>query len=350
MERRLLVLFAETPVHAGGSEALGAVDLPVQREAGTNLPVIWGQSLKGALRQAARDDGWTVDDQKAVFGSPPPGYPGSDGEADDGSGSRMLVKGTVSIGDAQLLLFPAAALRRGFAWVTSDLALNRLWRKAILAGSRRGDAFRPPARRDAALGTGDWAGTQVVGAFQQNVTADDAMGRIGRVFGSLACPTDAAFDYTRSKLAEDVILAGDDLLKDLGETGTDVVARVQLDDDKAVANGPFYSEYLPVETVLAALLAGPAGQLDRLSELLDGKPLQLGGNETIGKGLLWCRVHRGADLDHAVSAADQPTAAAPQPVPATAPRSRDDTSPNPQPSTGAARPNPGLLAQQKRQK
>jgi CRISPR/Cas system CMR subunit Cmr4 (Cas7 group RAMP superfamily) len=69
MQPRVLFLFAETPVHAGGSEAVGPVDLPIQREASTGLPVIWGQSLKGALRQAVRDATGDKPDEEAVFGS-----------------------------------------------------------------------------------------------------------------------------------------------------------------------------------------------------------------------------------------------------------------------------------------
>ena len=42
-------------MHTGAADSLDVLDLPVQREAATGYPVIWGQSLKGALRQAARD-------------------------------------------------------------------------------------------------------------------------------------------------------------------------------------------------------------------------------------------------------------------------------------------------------
>src|SRR6187549_1559082 len=98
MAHRVLVLLAETPVHAGGSESLGVVDLPIQREAATRLPVIWGQSLKGALRDALRA-ALSEEEDKGIFGSRPPG---------DGGGAGELSRGGVAIGDAQLLLFPAA--------------------------------------------------------------------------------------------------------------------------------------------------------------------------------------------------------------------------------------------------
>lgn len=150
----MLTLLAETPVHAGGPESLAAVDLPIQREAATGLPVIWGQSLKGALRQAWRDA--ELPGQEAVFGSPPPG------EGSTGEGS--LTKGVISVGDAQLLLFPAATLRQVFAWVTAPLLLNRLCRKLRLLSTDPGGAFTV-APDGYGLGTSGWRGAQVIGPF-----------------------------------------------------------------------------------------------------------------------------------------------------------------------------------------
>ena len=57
MTQYLLYLYAESPVHTGAADSVDVLDLPVQREAATGYPVIWGQSLKGALRQAADDAG-----------------------------------------------------------------------------------------------------------------------------------------------------------------------------------------------------------------------------------------------------------------------------------------------------
>lgn len=285
MERRLLTLFAETPVHAGGADSLAAVDLPIQREAATRLPVIWGQSLKGALRQAARDAGWS--DDETVFGSRPPGAPTEDG----GTGGE-LTKGAVAVGDAQLLLFPAATLRQIFAWATSPVLLGRLARKLRLLGVADTAALRVPPPDGYALGTTSWEGTQLVGQFLENVHSNDQMGRLGAALGRLACPSDAAFTDTLDKLSRDVLAVDADTMGGLSRMGTDVVARVQLDPDaKTVKHGPFYAEHLPAETVLVSLLAGTGVALERLTELLDNQPLQLGGDETVGKGVLWCRVH-----------------------------------------------------------
>jgi CRISPR-associated protein Cmr4 len=309
MGSRLLVLFAESPVHAGGSEAVGAVDLPIQREASTGLPVIWGQSLKGALREAARDDGWELADERAVFGSRPPGYSGADGDADEGTGDAKLRKGKVAIGDAQLLLFPVPTLRAAFAWTTAPLALHRLGRKLTLLGVTRPGALNLRPADGTAAGSGDWQGQQALGPIRCGVTVNPGSASLGAALARLICPSTPGdpFGFTRTKLGTDVLTVEDTVFKALTEMGTDIVARVQLEPDaKSVANGPFYSEHLPAETVLAAYLDGPEPELRRLSELVHGKPLRLGGDETLGKGIVWGHVHDTASAAEALNDGGQP--------------------------------------------
>jgi len=53
-EESLFGLLAETFVHPGAGSSGGAIDLPVAREAATGYPFIAGSSLKGALRECAR--------------------------------------------------------------------------------------------------------------------------------------------------------------------------------------------------------------------------------------------------------------------------------------------------------
>jgi len=145
----------------------------------------------------------------------------------------------------------------------------------------------------------------------------------------------------------DLLLVEDSTMTGLARMGTDVVARVQLEEEsKTVAHGPFYSEHLPAETVLAALLAGAGEHLDRLAGLLDGRPIQLGGDETIGKGVLWCRVHSAASS----AAAIEPAAAAEPAVPAAPPPAAPPpATPSPAtPSAPANRPSPATIAGRKR--
>jgi CRISPR-associated protein Cmr4 len=122
MTEYLLYLYAESPVHTGAADSADVLDLPVQREAATGYPVIWGQSLKGALRQAAGDADWV----ETVFGS-------AIQSPDENGGTT---EGGLAVGDAQLVAMPVPTLRSTFAWMTTEIALGRLARKLRRLGVR----------------------------------------------------------------------------------------------------------------------------------------------------------------------------------------------------------------------
>lgn len=110
----ILYLQALTPLHPGSGTALGAVDLPVQRERHTNWPVIPGSSVKGVLREAT-----PTELRQRLFGT---------------GDSEGTPAGTLSFTDARLLAFPVRSLKNVFAWVTCPQALQRWSRDAGLVG------------------------------------------------------------------------------------------------------------------------------------------------------------------------------------------------------------------------
>ncbi|MEY9211505.1 type III-B CRISPR module RAMP protein Cmr4 [Thermobifida halotolerans] len=302
MTELLAFFYAESPLHAGASDSLGTIDLPIQREAHTGYPVVWGQSLKGALRQAAREHPeWTTQDVTAVFGS-------------EVSQRAATTPGLLSVGDAQLVALPVPTLRRTFAWVTSAIALSRLARKYRIAGR----ASIPAVPRDlaeAVAADDSWSDEQALGPLVVEVAAhlDNQVTALrswteaiaGDVFGD-----DPVFTPFRDKFTEDLLLVKGDVMATLVKECTEVTARVQLDADKTVANGPFYSEYLPTETILAASLTlrpphtgkkpeeAAERQLRLVRTLLHGDGaalLRVGGDETLGKGLVWSRLAEGGE-------------------------------------------------------
>lgn len=284
----LLYLYAESPVHTGAADSAGVLDLPVQRESTTKYPVIWGQSLKGALRQAASeapDAVWGAARVSAVFGSEI-----ADQGADGGTNP-----GTLRVGDAQLVAMPVPTLRRTFAWLTSETAISRLARKYKML--RRQVHGLPRVAEDrAAAASPAWTGNEVMGPclvpmdpYSENLAswagqvADDVLG------------WDEVFATFADKLRQDLVLAGPELVSVLLQECTEQSVRVQLGDTKTVKNGPFYSEYLPAETIMAAVLTlrKPGDTPENraaLRSLLDKNMVQVGGDETIGKGLMWSRL------------------------------------------------------------
>lgn len=285
MTELLLYLYAESPVHAGGSDTDGVIDLPIQREASTGYPVIWGQSLKGALRQAWRDRQLT--DETLVFGS-----------AEDSA--TPAGAGRLSVGDAQLVAMPAPTLRRTFAWVTSALALSRLTRKYARLGHKVPPVPQPAADSCLAIDA-PWCskaaeaiGVAVTSIEAKSPGSTDLKDWAARL--SDDCVGSSTGMATMStKLREDLITAGDDLAGLLFTRGTEISVRVQLKpDEKTVAKGPFIAEYLPTDTILAASLSLRDGTPQHLKDLQamlgtasSPRLIQIGGNETIGKGLVW---------------------------------------------------------------
>lgn len=292
MTEFLLYLYAESPVHAGAAESVDLLDLPVQREVTTGYPVIWGQSLKGALRQTAREN-WQGDDAKLVtqvFGS----EVGAGGETETGQ---------LNVGDAQLVAMPVPTLRSTFAWVTSPIALARLARKYTALGRRHP---APPSVPDAApdvvrAAADTWAtAEEAIGPYVAEVEgATPELAAWAERLATDALGEDPGMGPFAAKLRTDLLLAGADLMPGLVRECTEQSVRIQLTENKTAKGGAlFYSEYLPTETLLACSLSlrRPADTErvhDQLTALLHGQLLRIGGDETIGKGLMWGRLLKG---------------------------------------------------------
>jgi CRISPR-associated protein Cmr4 len=68
-ENRILFLLAESPIHAGDKpQKQGDIDLPIQKESATGYPVVRGSTVRGSLRHVARSKALAVEE---LFGSEP---------------------------------------------------------------------------------------------------------------------------------------------------------------------------------------------------------------------------------------------------------------------------------------
>jgi CRISPR-associated protein Cmr4 len=318
----LLFIHAQTSLHPGTGTALGTVDLPIQRERHTGWPTIAGSSLKGILRDACReqakanhaaeigDDGKerrsqrrvaNEDDQQlvAVFGP---------GKVDESSAHA----GALSVTDARILAFPVRSLNGVFVWVTCPTVLDRLHRDLLLGDVTHNHA--PPATPsppspDEAI---------VLAENADPVSVDSPHGRrlVLEEFdyaSKPALPTEWSWakwladrvcvstdPFTRNALLSRLVVLHDDNFTHCVQHATEVVARIGLNyETKTVKSGAlFYQEFLPAETLLyAVVLACESRKKDQqmkaeqvLSYIATRLPslLQVGGDETIGKGL--CRV------------------------------------------------------------
>lgn len=291
-DTRLLVLMAETPVHAGSGAELGAVDLPVQRERHTRYPTIHGSGVKGVLRDLCeRRNGNGAQIATLLFGSPPP----------EGPGGNPLEAGSLAVSDARLLLLPVRSAGNVFAWTTCPYALQRLARDLGRTGASvsMGTVAQPEA--DEAFVTKRFPVDSVLLEEFELRAAKGRADQIADALGALL-PEGAEMQYWRELLPRNLVVVADDLFADLALHGTEVVTRVRLTEEKTVERGALWSEeYLPADTVLYTVLGLQQTRLSHgakkaemenggwswVRDFIEAEPVgQFGGKETIGRGFL----------------------------------------------------------------
>lgn len=298
----LLFLHALTSLHPGSGTALGVVDLPVQRERHTRWPNIPGSALKGVLRDYCRraaagslQENDCSPDLTAAFGPPT-------AEADKHAGA-------LSFTDARILAFPVRSLKGIFAWVSCPAVLDRFVRDAALAGRKPGfttpkvDAGKALLSSRAVVGIGKNNSEAVFEEFAFAVA--DGAGDVAKAISELAIADEA----TRARLVDHFAILPDDDFNHFVQHATEVVARVALNyETKTVREGAlFYQEFLPPETIFYSVVIATAsrnGSARRADEMLSYlrktlavngtlPVIQIGGDETTGKGLCALSMTRG---------------------------------------------------------
>ena len=317
-----LFLLCETPLHAGSGDDLGIVDLPIQRERHTSFPKIESSSLKGALREAFEEKcsgtapfaSLDAPDVKVhrIFGF------------DDGSLEKQTVNrlknlfkikkedkeqdgtefaGCLAFSDARLLLFPVKSMKGVFVWVTCPQVLNKLASDIEL--TQRGVL---PALNNLLTLTVDDGNSSVA---SNNITIGNSIvleeyaftANISNVVQQFAVElADLIFDvpaleYWKGLLKTNLVVLSNNDFRDFVNQSTEVITRTKNDNNTGtVQDGALFTEeYLPTESVLYSLvMASSENRENSMSEtevmqfFQDNQPaiFQLGGNASIGKGLL----------------------------------------------------------------
>lgn len=281
MKTALLGLHAETPIHAGAGSSAGVIDLPIQREAPTDWPCIYGSAVKGALRTRAKevdsDEAWLT----VVFG---PDTPNASDHA-----------GAVSVGDARLLLLPVRSLSSHFKWVTCPALLRRFsadCQRLGIASFPSKEQVLPVSQGEILIPEG--SGPVFLEEFRLEARNADLNEWIKCIH--------AMFGLSEEDLRNQLAVVNNNLFTTLARFATPVNAHIAIDSDtKTVKGGAlWYEETLPPETVLyVPVMASKSRSIDKsmeaeqvLKHLTDmfekHSYLQVGGNETVGMG--WCRV------------------------------------------------------------
>ena len=282
MKARLFHLHTLSALHCGTGQSVGVVDLPIARAKATKLPIVPGSSLRGVLRDAVAAKSDT--DAETLFGPR---------NVTDSAGAFA---GALAVGDANLLALPVRSLGGIVCYATSPFILSRYARDLTRAekaappvtAPNENTALAPPASVNRV------EGKIVLEDLDLAVQQDDTAERWAQHLAQLLYPEDDASQ--REVIARFAILP-DDVMDFLSETATEVRARVAIDPRKGTvkAGALWYEENLPAESVLWGVLALSSSfrpDDDRAEEdlaklLPKGEPpLQLGGNASVGHGLV----------------------------------------------------------------
>lgn len=296
-----LYLYTETPLHAGAGSGLSSIDLPIQRERATQYPMIQGSGIKGKLRatlegnreELTRDVREMVD---VVFGPPT-----TNGEGSDHAGALVA-------GDARILLFPVRSLNGVFTYATSYDVLSRFRRDIERAQDEKTiDWTLPDVIQDMVLVTTKsdihYNNTIVLEEFSFPTKGSEQVDHIARWLATHALPDMGP--YWTNKIQASLAILPNDVFRDFALYATEVVTRVSIDRQTKTAIGKalWTEEHLPTDTLLyVPLYANKARKKDsKITEqqvltyiaTLNDKHIQLGGDETIGRGLVRLRLSQG---------------------------------------------------------
>lgn len=279
----MLFIHALTALHPGSGTALGHVDLPVARERHTGWPLIPASTLKGVLRDACRPpESEPRDEWLAVFG------PETANAADHA--------GALSLTDARILAFPVRSLKGVFAWVTCPAVLTRLNRDLGLIDSKGQLNGIPSLKESEAACRAD---SPLLIDGNSLVLEEFDFTRTGEADGVADWIAEHAVAdaETASRIRTHLVVVADDAFGHFVRHATEVTARIGLEyATKTVKDGAlFYEEFLPPETLFYSLVFADdsrrKGQEMKANDVMSyvgngiPKTLQIGADETIGKGL-----------------------------------------------------------------
>jgi CRISPR-associated protein Cmr4 len=309
-QRAILFLYAVSPVHMGAGQAIGVIDNPIQRERHTGHPCFAGSGIKGAVRHGFEAIGGNIGLIDALFGPE--------------SGSHNLHAGAVSFGDAQVVVFPVRSLKGGYVYATCPQALARARRLMEAVGLSVTWPGLPPVNEGECLVAnpalfsqrninGQSTDVLHLEAFEYTAKEKDGQGvkTIASDLAKKAIPDGDGYEFFAEKLKTDLVVLSDTDFAYFAQHATLVEPHVRIDDETGTAadGGLFYTENLPPESLLIApILAseirngsrrGEAGFMDaanvmsKITPVINGQLLQIGGDATTGRGLVVARIVEG---------------------------------------------------------
>ena len=239
-----------TPLHAGSGSDLGVVDMPIQRESHTSFPKIEASSLKGSIRSEFTSN-HSEEDAEKIFGT----------------GEKA---GDLGFSDARILFFPVKSVKGVFAYVTCPIVLDRLKEDLEIGNDETFTIPKISLADERCIVFSD------KNSIKKNVILEEY---------SFIVDDEQELDIKLpnfDEVKERLVIISDNNFTHFVKNSTEVITRIKINNDTGTVQngGLFTEEYLPSETVMYALALGEVEHIEDMSIL------QIGGNSTLGKGIV----------------------------------------------------------------
>lgn len=302
-EKGLILFHCLTPIHMGAGQSVSYVDNVVQREKHTGFPTLWASGIKGVLRALCmRINNEIIKKEKVeeIFG------PENDAE------ERASI---ISITDAKILFYPVRSVKGIFAYITCPFVIKKFFNELKILGilqkyqlfqnskleklELKDDEVIVDKQSDIKI-ENDAVGLEEFSFKVENKNNLNDFDSFEIIFNSNGLD----FDFIKRHLA----IVSDDVFSDFVKYSVEIRTRIRIDQktgtvaDKAL----FTEELIPAESIFYSFIfANKRNQqngkqnkqqneqqnervLQKIEKVLKevNGILQLGGDETLGKGIV----------------------------------------------------------------
>jgi len=274
MDKKIVFYHCHTPLHIGSGTTLDIIDLPVQREAHTDFPVMPSTAIKGVVRAeyGLGKTGFTLD----KFPEKPEDCPDNveENKCNEffclfGYGDK---EGDIIFTDGKILLFPVKSVKGVFVWITCPFILERFKRDT-------GIDIKFDKEKNAVVSSDE----PVINS--QYLVLEELSFEVN-IDNSLKDSFDELpFDIDTNKIA----VLPDDTFRYFVKNHTEVNARTRIDQATGtVKEGAlWYEELVPAETVFYNLILSRTEKIENIEKItgfMNNQIFQFGGDETLGRG------------------------------------------------------------------
>ncbi|MEM5875653.1 MAG: type III-B CRISPR module RAMP protein Cmr4 [Candidatus Aenigmatarchaeota archaeon] len=305
-EKGLILFHCLTPIHMGAGQSVSYVDNVVQREKHTGFPTLWASGIKGVLRALCmRINNEIIKKEKVeeIFG------PENDAE------ERASI---ISITDAKILFYPVRSVKGIFAYITCPFVIKKFFNElkilGIIQDNSKCELIQEQLIKDSKLGD-----DKVIVDKQSDIKIEN--NTVGLEEFSLSVEKEINLDncedfkkFINSNgldfnfIKRHLAIVSDDVFSDFVKYSVEIRTRIRINQETGTVadKALFTEELIPAESIFYSFIfANKRNQqngkqnkqqneqqnervLQKIEKVLKevNGILQLGGDETLGKGIV----------------------------------------------------------------